>query len=126
MKSCLGLGCLVTLLATVALAVALAVTCPKPAEHYKALNELVGHTIESQAASSDGLAQQVIAALGRVAYDQVGSGIVERMVHVDDYVVVSIGRMHWQGEDHVVSVGILGHVVTPSEAQLAEAVREAL
>ncbi len=126
MKSCLSIGCLGTLAATAVLAVAMAMTCPKPAEHYAALNELVGQTIDQQITGTDDLATQVVAALGRVAFDKMGTGIVERMVSVDDYVVVSIGRMQWHGEKHIVSVGIMRHVFTPTKEQVAKAAQEAL
>ena len=125
MKSCLGIGCLLTLLATVALAVTMIITCPKPDQHYEALNEVVGLAIDDQISHTDDLVTQIAGALGRVALDKVGQHAIERIVRVDNYYVVSIGRMQWRGEQRIVSVGIFGQVITPSKEQITEAARKA-
>ena len=46
---------------------------------------------------------------------------VNNLLSVDNYAVCSVGRLEWQGDNKIVSFGLLGHVYTFDAEDLEEA-----
>ena len=49
---------------------------------------------------------------------------VDNLVTVDNYVVCSLGKVHYEGKDHIVSLGVFGHIFTVDEDDLREAAEQ--
>jgi hypothetical protein len=108
-------GCLVALLLILALAVALVATCPKPADHRAALREVLNEAIEAKVGEGGDIVDSILRMAGKVALSTTSNLAIDRMVHVDNYYVVSIGRLKFGNQERIVSVGILNHVITPDK-----------
>ena len=122
MNGCFTKGCLGSLLLAIALAITLVVTCPKPQAHREAINEVMGEAIRAKLGSSSDLIGQAVSVIGGSVLSKASEIAIDRMVHVDNYYVVSIGRIRWNGKDRIVSVGILGQVITPSKEDVLKEV----
>ncbi len=51
--------------------------------------------------------------------------ITENNLEVDNYVVVSVGKVTYEGQTGVVTIGLLNNVFTPGKEKVREALREA-
>jgi len=108
-------GCMVTVLAAAALVVTLVATCPDRRAHKEALGQLMKEVIDERVESSGGLVGRVLGTIGKMTLEQTGGLAIDQLLTVDDYYVVSVGRVTMGQEHRVVSVGVLGHVFTPDK-----------
>ena len=123
-----GLGCLVFFFFLLALSVAMVITCPKEADHYEALQEVVGQVIDERIGQviderigqSDSAVGEIWKTIGKLALGKTGGIAITQMVRVDDYYLFSLGRLSFGGKERIVSVGVLGHVITPTKEQLQQ------
>lgn len=103
-------GFIITLGIIVALFLTLILTCPKADEHREAVRTELG-TVLSDSFKENGmdsfapLLQSIILPAAT------------NMVTVSNYTVCSIGRFEWKGKNHVISVGVLGHVYVLSDGK---------
>ena len=101
------MGCLLGILITlVAFAIVLILTCPKPEQHKG--NALIDNAFRS---ISNAFAGNVI------------RSAVDNLVTVDNHIIYSTGKVNYAGQDHIVSLGLLGHIFTVDEDDLQEAAR---
>ncbi len=113
---------LIVLCVIVALLCMLVITCPGTDAHRDAIKKSVSEEIDRrQDAAGNGFG----AAIGGFFAQQLASVAVDNMVHVDNYFIFSLGRVHFDGKDHTLSVGILGHVYTLNASDAAEACEKA-
>lgn len=112
-----------TLLVLVLLAVVCVVTCPDKEAHVTVIKDRFSATLLSPSGDD-----------GEVSgWDKfksmIGTSVLEFMIdnelQVDNYFVLSVGRIPYDGESRVVSVGVLNHVFTMSEEEIAQAAEEA-
>lgn len=98
-------------------------TCPKKPAHVEAMKEAVTEYIDSNVLSSqtDNTQKGVAFLVSLFAPKLVGT-FLESQLEVDDYFVLSVGHISFDGEDHVVSLGVLNHVFTFDKNDLADAV----
>ncbi len=101
-----------------------AITCPTADDHKEAIKnaikEATSKEIKNFADQAEGL--------GAFA-DMLGAGLVsgianvalEGFLTVDKYIVFSVGKINYDGEQRVVSVGALNYVYTFSADDLSEA-----
>ncbi len=105
----------------------LLMSCPKADDHYEAVTREVTEALTDSASSlSTGIeAFDVIGgALGREIVTQFVGAMATQAVKVDNYIILSVGRVEHDGRSHIVSLGILGHVFTFSSADLRKAVKD--
>ena len=104
---------------------ALLITCPSEEKHQEAVGR------EISAALTDGMGRPdtgstVIDALGGMFGSAITAQIVNVMIGqtltVDDYFIFSVGRLHYDGKDKTVSLGVLGHVFTFDSDDIRDAV----
>ena len=111
-----GLGCIVTFIMIIVLGTALYTTCPTTADHSAALSELLNDVLDERIeATDDELVSSVMKIVGRYALNESGSQTLSQMLHVDNYYVVSVGRIRIKNYEQTVSIGVLGHVFTPDK-----------
>lgn len=95
---------LIVLIVFLALGCIMAFTCPDKDEHVEAINTELMTLIADEA----GTETQTYAALG--------AGIVSKalksQIKVDNYILFSLGKIHYKREDKIVSVGVFGKVFT--------------
>ena len=101
-------GCLIGGLIGIAFLIALMIfTCPNTDQHKEALSDVVTQTITESA--QDAFTRKVIDAA------------VDNLIHVDNYVICSVGKVHYNNQDKIVSFGVFNHVFTVDKEQLKEA-----
>lgn len=107
--------CLVAFVIILALSVTLVATCPKPADHRAALREVLNEAITEKVGEGSDIVDSVLKMVGKLALSTTTDLAIDRMVHVDNYYVVSVGRLKLGDKERIVSVGVLNHVFTPDK-----------
>lgn len=113
---------LIVLCVLVALLCMLIITCPGTDAHRDAIKKSVSEEIDRR---KDAAGNSFGAAIGGFFAQQLASVAVDNMVQVENYFIFSLGRVHFDGKDHTLSVGILGHVYTLNASDAAEACEKA-
>lgn len=119
-------GCLWALLIGVCCLIALLVfTCPSTDQHKETLAETVTEAV-TEASQSDSLTDNdainnVMQTIANNFTRKVIHTAVNNLLSVDNYVLFSLGKVHYANEQYVVSVGLLGHVFTVDKEDLKKA-----
>lgn len=119
-------GCLTAaVIAVVGLFATLVFSCPDTPAHKEALANAVTNSISMAAqnspAADDDLISKAFQTISNAFTGKVIEAAVDNLVKVDNHVVYSVGKVNFDGKDHVVSVGILGHIFTMNQADLNRA-----
>lgn len=120
-------GCLIGILLTlVALVAVMIVTCPKTEQHKEVLSTVITTTVNDAVNDNDNLTgntfiDNAFRTVSNAFAGKVIEAAVDNLVTVDNYVVCSLGKVHYDGKDHIVSLGIFGHIFTVDEDDLQEA-----
>ena len=117
------LGCLLTLLTVAVVVAAMVATCPDSRRHKEVVTNVMTEALNDMSAggAADDLLTRGIRVVGDLLVGSVAETAVDKMLTVDNYFVCSIGRIHYDGNDHLVSAGILGHVFTVNKEDLTKA-----
>ena len=120
-------GCLIGILLTlVALVAVMIVTCPKTEQHKEVLSTVITTTVNDAVNDNDNITgntfiDNAFRTVSNAFAGKVIETAVDNLVTVDNYVVCSLGKVHYDGKDHIVSLGIFGHIFTVDEDDLQEA-----
>ena len=120
-------GCLIgILLILVALVAVMIVTCPKTEQHKEVLSTVITTTVNDAVNDNDNITgntfiDNAFRTVSNAFAGKVIETAVDNLVTVDNYVVCSLGKVHYDGKDHIVSLGIFGHIFTIDEDDLQEA-----
>lgn len=109
---------LYTLLALLILGGVCVATCPDREAHSEALKDLVNQVITAELSGEKEDAGLVM--FGSMIGTGLSGLVIDNMLNVEDYLVCSIGTATYDGETHVVSVGLLNHVFTIDEEKAAQ------
>lgn len=124
-------GCLVGFIVSLLLFIGLlALTCPTEQDHRNALTNVITDAITdevpSDSAADNDIFTKAMGMLGDAFTRQVVQKAVDNMVHVDNFTVVSIGRVRYNHKRQIVSVGLLNHVFTVNKEDLKQAAEKNL
>lgn len=108
---------LYTLLALLILGGICVATCPDREAHSEALKDLVNQVITAELSGEEEDAGLVM--FGSMIGTGLSGLVIDNMLNVEDY-FCSIGTATYDGETHVVSVGLLNHVFTIDEEKAAQ------
>lgn len=104
------------------------VTCPDSQTHKEKLSTMVSKSVKEAVSqditTGDNLLSQGLQLVGNILVGKVVDSAVDNMLQVDNYMVCSVGRVSYSGEDHIVSLGLLGHIFTMNQDKLNEATRK--
>nr|WP_313978601.1 GYF domain-containing protein [uncultured Prevotella sp.] len=120
-------GCLIGILLTLVVLVAvMVVTCPKTEQHKEVLSTVITTTVNDAVNDNDNITgntfiDNAFKTISNAFAGKVIETAVDNLVTVDNYVVCSLGKVHYDGKDHIVSLGIFGHIFTVDEDDLQEA-----
>ena len=123
-------GCLIgTLLTLVILVAVMVVTCPKTEQHKEVLSTVITTTVNDAVNDNDNLTgntfiDNAFKTVSNAFAGKVIETAVDNLVTVDNYVVCSLGKVHYDGKDHIVSLGVFGHIFTVDEDDLQEAAEQ--
>ncbi len=117
-------GCsklLLSLLVVVALIVfTLVATCPSRQEHQEAVKKEVNRLLEKSIDEND---NGFFSAFGKMFTTSLTSMVIDQMLDVHNYVLWSVGEVHYTGHTKKVSFGILNHVFTFDADDLENAMK---
>ena len=120
-------GCLIGILITIiALVAVMIVTCPKTEQHKEVLSTVITATVNDAVHDNDNITgnnfiDNAFRTICNAFAGKVIETAVDNLVTVDNYIVCSLGKVHYDGKDHIVSLGIFGHIFTVDEDDLEEA-----
>ena len=123
-------GCLIGILLTLVVLVAvMVVTCPKTEQHKEVLSTVITTTVNDAVNDNDNLTgntfiDNAFKTVSNAFAGKVIETAVDNLVTVDNYVVCSLGKVHHEGKDHIVSLGVFGHIFTVDEDDLREAAEQ--
>lgn len=115
------LGCLFMFLLAVAL-VAI-VTCPGKDKHVDKIASTVSNVVDDE---TKGFGKFAISLIDELTGKDIVKHSVSEVITVDNYYLLSIGKMEWQGKEHITSVGIFGMVFTMPEEMMKDKLRKAI
>ena len=111
-----------------ALVVGAVVTCPDKKAHKEALAdtfaEYASYKIDEN--KDNGLSDVLnegLNALRKVGGDKVVEATLSQFLEVDNYYVLSIGRLKQGSEKKLISIGLFGHVFTPTSSMIDNALK---
>ena len=111
-----------------AVVVGAVVTCPDKKAHKEALSdtfaEYASYKIDEN--KDNGLSDVLnegLKALRKVGGDKVVEATLSQFLEVDNYYVLSIGRLKQGGEKKLISIGLFGHVFTPTSSMIDHALK---
>ena len=107
-------------LVIVAMFVGLVVTCPTPDKHREAVTEEITRIVERASDSNN----DAWGMLGTMIVPRLVGVVIDHALHVDNYMVCSVGRVHYKGKDKTVSFGILNHVFTFDADDIERAMKQ--
>ena len=111
----------VFLIVFVAIALVGIITCPQKDAHTDALMKLVNVALDSELSRhADTKEEMGLAMLGSFIGSGIAEIVIDKKLLVDNYFVCSIGRIVFEGEEKIVSVGCFNHVFTMPEDKLKE------
>ena len=123
-------GCLIGILLTLVVLVAvMVVTCPKTEQHKEVLSTVITTTVNDAVNDNDNLTgntfiDNAFKTVSNAFAGKVIETAVDNLVTVDNYVVCSLGKVHYDGKEHIVSLGVFGHIFTVDEDDLREAAEQ--
>lgn len=115
------LGCLFMFLLAVAL-VAI-VTCPGKDKHVDKIASTVSNVVDDE---TKGFGKFAISLIDGLTGKDIVKSSVDKVITVDNYCLLSIGKVEWQGKEHITSVGIFGMVFTMPEEMMKDKLRKAI
>ena len=123
-------GCLLgILIALIALVAVLIITCPKPEQHKDALSGVITKTVndavnDSTNTTGDEFIDNAFRSISNAFAGKVIKTAVDNLVTVDNHIIYSTGKVNYGGKDHIVSLGLLGHIFTVDVDDLQEAAKQ--
>lgn len=109
---------LITLLVLLGIAAVAVVTCPDKDAHKDAIQSVINEKLNADLNAAD--KDNSLGALGASLGSSVSGWLLDKGLNVENHFVYSVGKIHWDGEDKKVSVGVFGHVFTFSKEELEE------
>ena len=121
-------GCIITLLIIVIIGAAMIVTCPNTQAHKEKLSAMVSKSgkeaVSQDMNAGNDLVTQGLQLVGNILVNKMVDSAVDNMLQVENYIVCSIGRVSYSGDEHIGSLGLLGHIFTMNQDKLNEATRK--
>lgn len=104
----------------IALVIVMFITCPSDGDHRREVRQLGEKAVKMYAAQQDNM---LITGMTFAFGDDLVDMVISKLLEVDNYGVVSIGRLENPrnpSKSQIVSVGAFGHVFTASPEELVE------
>lgn len=104
----------------VAIVVVMFITCPSDGDHRREVRALGEKTVKLYAAKQNNI---IVSGMAMTFGDDLVDMIISQLLEVDNYGVVSIGRLENPknpSKSQVISVGVFGHVFTASPDELID------
>lgn len=104
---------------------ALLMTCPDEAKHREAVSREVMEVVRDGMGTPDtgnGTIDLLGGMFGQAIASRLVDAVVGQFMEVDNYLIFSVGTLHYDGKSKAVSFGVLGHVFTFDANDIRKAV----
>ncbi|MBR4756049.1 MAG: DUF4359 domain-containing protein [Bacteroidales bacterium] len=115
-------GCLIALLVVIGILIAAILTCPKKDQHVATISDRISSVLNSQLTEES----DEFETLGVLLGSALATPIIRNFISVDDYIVCSVGKYTYQGEEQIISLGVFGHVFTVPKERIEETIKSSL
>ena len=120
---------IIALIILIGIVLLAAITCPDAEAHKNAIVNVMSDTVDDKISEElngdDGnIISNGLASIGSMFAGKIIDSVVDTKLHVDNYVVFSLGKIHWEKEDKVVSVGVFNQIYTFSQEDIEKLLRE--
>lgn len=105
----------------------LLITCPNEERHRQTVVKKISEAAQREVpwqGGNDDLLGAFGETMGSMIVAQFADAIVGQFMNVDNYVIFSVGTIHYGGKTKTISFGILGHVFTFDAADIGKAVEK--
>lgn len=96
---------------------------PERRGHRQVIKERLNKAVKAEVDEKVG---KGFGSIGSVFTKPVVKSVLKRKFHVDNYVVLSIGRLEMKDSEQIISVGLLNHVFTGSSERFQQEIDKAL
>lgn len=103
------------------------ISCPDKEAHTEAIMENVNELIDEEITEEiTGDEDKALALLASSFVSGISNLLIESRLSVDNHFLFSIGKVTFDGESKIVSIGILNHVFTDINDNIKEKIKERL
>lgn len=114
---------LLVLILIVALAIFMVLTCPDKKAHKKAMMKAVTEYIDEES-DERGFGKNILTDIGKSVVRSAASAAIDMKLKVDNYYLFNTTHINMNGEKKLLSVGLLGKVITFDKEMLREALEK--
>ena len=114
---------LLVLILIVALAIFMVLTCPDKKAHKKAMMKAVTEYIDEES-DERGFGKNILTDIGKGVVRSAASAAIDMKLKVDNYYLFNTTHINMNGEKRLLSVGLLGKVITFDKEMLREALEK--
>lgn len=114
---------LLVLILIVALAIFMVLTCPDKKAHKKAMMKAVTEYIDEES-EERGFGKNILTDIGKGVVRSAASAAIDMKLKVDNYYLFNTTHINMNGEKKLLSVGLLGKVITFDKEMLREALEK--
>ena len=114
---------LLVLILIVALAIFMVLTCPDKKAHKKAMMKAVTEYIDEES-EERGFGKNILNDIGKGVVRSAASAAIDMKLKVDNYYLFNTTHINMNGEKKLLSVGLLGKVITFDKEMLREALEK--
>ena len=114
---------LLVLILIVALAIFMVLTCPDKKAHKKAMMKAVTEYINEES-DERGFGKNILTDIGKGVVRSAASAAIDMKLKVDNYYLFNTTHINMNGEKKLLSVGLLGKVITFDKEMLREALEK--
>lgn len=120
---------IIALIILIGIVLLAAITCPDAEAHKNAIVNVMSDTVDDKISEElngdDGnIISNGLASIGSMFAGKIIDSVVDSKLHVENYVVFSLGKIHWEQEDKVVSVGVFNQIYTFSKEDIQKVLHE--
>ncbi len=120
---------IIALIILIGIVLLAAITCPDAEAHKNAIVNVMSDTVDDKiseelSSGDSNIISAGLASIGSMLAGKLIESAVDTKLHVDNYVVFSLGKIHWEQEDKVVSVGVFNRIYTFSQEDIQKVLRE--
>ena len=103
------------------------ISCPDKEAHCEAIMENVNELIDEEATKDvTNESEKALALLASSLVSGISNLVIDSRLSVDNYFLFSIGRVTFEGESRIVSIGMLNHVFTDINDNLKKEIEKRL
>ena len=116
-----GTRTLLALLILAVIGVAMIFTCPDKKAHQDVIRQEFNSAMSEKMGESKGIVQSVIQMGSKYVIGLAAESALNELLTVDNYFICSVGKLEYEGREHVSSIGVLGHVFTVNKDDIVRA-----